>query len=277
VLNVGVTVERAFVTGDAVALDLRVARIGSRLVARVLDLMVQLLLIFIFTLVTGLVLDRITRMDEALTEAVGTIIAALVLIGYPVLMLTVAHGHTLGKMAMGLRVVREDGGRIRFRHALTRELIGVGAEFPGLLPPLTWFAGLTCVLTNADGRRIGDLAAGTVVIYDRAPQLQAYVPYMPPYLSEWASTLDLSGLDDGLALAVRQYLGRFWSISLRHRIRLGALLVADVAARTSPLPPGGISTVDFLCAVLAERHQRSANRLIRARTTSAALWPSQLV
>ncbi len=55
---------------------------------------------------------------------------------------------------MGLRVVRDDGGPIRFRQALTRTLVGVAAEVPGLLPPLTWFASIG-TMTDEPGRASG--------------------------------------------------------------------------------------------------------------------------
>ena len=56
----------------------------------------------------------------------------LVFLGYPVAMETLTRGRTLGKMALGLRVVRDDGGPITFRQALVRGLVGLALERPGL-------------------------------------------------------------------------------------------------------------------------------------------------
>ena len=59
----------------------------------------------------------------------------LVFAGYPILMEWLTRGRTLGKIWLGLRVVRDDGGPIGFRQALVRGLAGLLIEKPGLLVP----------------------------------------------------------------------------------------------------------------------------------------------
>lgn len=266
------SVDDAFVSGDAVALDLRVARLGSRGLARLIDLMVQLALIAALVLI-GTAIAAVAGLDEALLATVQVITAVTAFIGYPVLMQTLTRGRTFGKLALGLRVVRDDGGHVRFRHALTRELVGVASEWPGLLPPLTWFASLWCMLASPRSKRLGDVAAGTIVIHDRTPVLWGWIPTMPPHLRGWAASLDMTGVSDDLALAIRQYLVRYRFLHGPSRVRLGAALTAEVVARITPMPPGGISGGDFLAAVLAERHLRSVRRLTRARASTAVVWP----
>ena len=147
--------------------------------------------------------------DDALLQGLTIVCLVLVIVGYPVLFETLSSGRTLGKLALGLRVVRDDGGPIRFRHALTRALVGVALEWPGLILPLiTWVASLGVMLANPRSKRLGDLAAGTIVIHERTPAAWGWVPGMPPVLAGWAATLDLTGLDDDLALAVRHFLAR---------------------------------------------------------------------
>jgi uncharacterized RDD family membrane protein YckC len=262
------------VSGEAVELEVRVARLGSRALALLLDIIVQALLVDLLIFLAGIGLLLMgSYVDEALVFAVMIGIVVTVLIGYPTLQETLFRGRTLGKMAIGLRVVRVDGGPIRFRHAFTRALISVTLEWPGLiLAPLTWAVSLGTMLAQPQGRRIGDLAAGTLVIHDRTPAAWGWVPAMPPPLMAWAPLLDLTGLSDDLALAVRHFLARNRDIKEPARSRLGHALAAEVAACTTPPPPPGVPGWAYLAAVLAERHRRAALRIASARQLSATVW-----
>jgi uncharacterized RDD family membrane protein YckC len=267
--------EAGLVSGEAVELDVRVARAGSRVVALLLDLLIQtasLLILVPIVLTVGGMAGRFA--DAALFRGLVLSSVLFVLIGYPVLFETLTGGRTPGKFALGLRVVRDDGGPIRFRHALTRSLIAVAIEFPGLvLPLLTWLFSLVMVIAHPRGKRLGDLAAGTIVIHERTPASWGWVPGMPPPLARWAATLDLTGLDDDLALAIRHFLARGHGLAEPERSRLGYALSVEIAAATTPPPPPGAPGWAYLAAVLAERHRRAALRLARARAASDRLWP----
>ncbi|QWF79130.1 RDD family protein [Amycolatopsis sp. CA-230715] len=240
------------VTGDAVVLELRLATMASRGVAFALDALVQaavLLLTFLALVLTGLT-------DESLAVAVLLSVLVLVRVGYPVLLEALNHGRTLGKMAMGLRVVRDDGGPIRFRHALARGLAGAVVDFG---PAFVWaVVGMGVSLCSPRSKRVGDYLAGTVVLSERVPETPAPVIVMPPPLADWASRLDLSGLDDGLALAIRQYLGRFHDLRIEAAHELGRAFTADVVAAIGAPVPDGVPDWAYLSAVLAERSARAA-------------------
>ena len=266
------------VSGDAVELDVRVARLGSRALARLIDLAMQLVLAVLVLLLTGILRAAIGAHDDAALDAALLVVdAVLVLVGYPVFLESVTRGRTVGKLALGLRVIRDDGGPVRFRHALTRALIGIAIEFPALgmvvLPPLGWLVCLWTMLVNPQGKRLGDLAAGTVVIHDRTPESWGWVPAMPPYLAGWAALLDLTGLDDDLALSVRHYLARNRQLREPARTRLGYALATEVAATTTPPPPPGTPGWAYLAAVLAERNRRAARQLALARAATDRVWP----
>jgi uncharacterized RDD family membrane protein YckC len=262
------------VSGEAVELEVRVARLGSRALALLMDIMVQIGVLYILAFAVGILLYALGgAADTALAIALYTIVVAVVLIGYPATSETLFRGRTLGKLAVGLRVVRVDGGPIRFRHAFTRALVGVALEWPGLiLVPLTWAVSLGTMLAQPQGRRIGDLAAGTLVIHDRTPASWGWVPAMPPQLAGWAALLDLTGLSDELALSVRHFLARNREIKEPARSVLGRALATEVAACTTPPPPPGVPGWAYLAAVLAERHRRAAHRLVAARQMSARIW-----
>jgi uncharacterized RDD family membrane protein YckC len=261
------------VSGEAVEFDIRIARLGSRTLALLLDIMVQIGLLFTLELLLVLGLGLAGGLaDAALLYAGLTVISVIVLVGYPAGMETLTRGRTLGKLAMGLRVVRDDGGPIRFRHALTRALVRAALEWPGI-PPLTWIPSLWTMLLNPQGKRLGDLAAGTIVIHDRTPATWGWVPAMPPQLAGWAATLDLTGLGDDLALAVRHYLARNREIREPARSRLGFSLASEVAACTTPPAPPNTPGWAYLAAVLAERNRRAMRRLAQARAATATVWP----
>ena len=268
-----------FLTGEAVHLDVRTARLGSRMLARLLDLVVQvgvyflvsfaLTMLFLVAAVLG-----VATLDDASVNTISILTVVVTIVGYPVLMETLTRGRTLGKMIVGLRVVRDDGGPITFRQALSRNLVGVAIEFPGILAaPITWLATVWTMIASPQSKRIGDYVAGTVVIHERTPAAWGWVPQMPPGLAGWAATLDLAGLDDDLALVVRHYLARNRQIREPARTQLGIRLAQEVAACTNPPPPTGVAGWAYLAAVHAERHQRATRLLVARRGRAAAVWP----
>ncbi|MFU8870515.1 RDD family protein [Micromonospora sp. SL4-19] len=268
--------DAGLVSGEAVELDVRAARLGSRVLALLIDLVAQVAVALLLGAVLMVALLALPReaVDAALWGALQTVLVILVLVGYPVLMERFAGGRTLGKLAVGLRVVRADGGPVGVGQSLTRALVGVAVEWPGLvLPLLSWVASVTVMLTDPRGRRLGDLVAGTLVVHTRGAGTWRPVPPAVPPLLGWAGMLDLTRLDDGLALAVRQYLGRVDQLAEPDRTRLGRELWAEVAALTSPPPPWAAPEAAYLAAVLAERSRRAAYRLGRTRAVTATLWP----
>ncbi|HMA46330.1 MAG TPA: RDD family protein, partial [Frankiaceae bacterium] len=113
------------VTGEAVAIDLRVARLGSRTVAALLDAVVQVVAMVVLLLALRPVIEA---SDPALVAALVLLVYVVGIVGYPGAFEALWRGQTPGKVAMGLRVVRDDGGPIRFRQALVRGLVGAVAE-----------------------------------------------------------------------------------------------------------------------------------------------------
>jgi uncharacterized RDD family membrane protein YckC len=272
-VSVIVDSEHHLVSGEAVQLEVRVARAGSRVLALMIDILAQVLLLAVIIPVALVSLGAAVA-DAALAQAAQVIIVIVVFVGYQTVWETLTAGRTPGKFAMGLRVVRDDGGPVRFRHCLTRALVGATVEWPGLLlPVVTWFASIATMIGNPQGKRLGDLAAGTIVIHDRTPHSWGWIPGIPPNLAHWASTLDLTALDDDLALACRHFLARSRSLAEPFRSRLGERLAVEVMAVTTPQPPRGTPGWAYLAAVIGERHRRTAARLGAARRAQAALWP----
>lgn len=239
------------VSGEAVIIDVPVARFPSRMVAILIDIVVQAAVLAVLDLIIGLS----SGLNGASGAAVLLTASVAVIVGYPVLFETLSRGKSLGKLAMGLRVVGDDGGPERFRQALVRALAGVVEIWTLFGSPA-----LITSLLSAKGKRLGDLFAGTFVIQERLPRSYPHAAPMPPALAVWAATLELSALPDPLVNAARNYLGRYWELTPQARYQLGERLAADVVALTSPPPPLGTPAPDFLSAVLAERRNRHAGR-----------------
>jgi len=250
------------VTGEAVVLDLRPASFVTRALAFALDL----LMIFITLIVMSfLLVIALSNMDEAAGTAIALVSTLGVMIGLPILIETMTRGKSLGKLAAGLRVVRDDGGPIRARHALIRGLLSVVEIYmaSGSLALIT-------SLLNRRGKRLGDLLAGTYVIRERPPREMPNPVRMPPHLYPWVVGSDLGRLPDRLSLAVRQFLGRATQLTPASRERLGRTLADQVSQYVAPAPPAGTHPEDFLNAVLAERRDRDYARLMREKQARLA-------
>jgi uncharacterized RDD family membrane protein YckC len=261
------------VSGEAVMLAVPCARFPSRLVALLIDMAVQA--------AVGLGVLRIivavgTRLDAASGAAVVVAAVVLIVVGYPATFETLTRGRSLGKMALGLRVVGDDGGPERFRQALVRALASV--------VEIWFFTGapaLICSLLSARGKRLGDLFAGTFVIQERLPRrpgLPSALAVVPPPLAGWAQALELSGLQDQTAEQAGSYLRRFYELTPAARDEFGYRIAAAVASQVTPPPPPGTPPAAFLSAVLAVRRQRETARLAAqkasAQRATAAAQPA---
>ncbi|MDO0914441.1 RDD family protein [Streptomyces sp. DT2A-34] len=241
------------VTGEAVALELRPAKLPSRALAVLLDLAVA---VIAYIVVTIGVVAATASLDEAAQTALSIAMFVLLLVGGPISVETLSHGRSLGKLACGLRVVRDDGGPIRFRHALVRGLIGV-IEILMTLGVVAVIASLV----SARGRRLGDVFAGTLVVRERVPLARTgFVPPPPPWLAGRFSGLDLSAVPDGLWLAIRQYLTRMQQLDPQVGRSMAERLATDLAARTGTPAPQEVPPAAYLAAVLQERQAREARR-----------------
>jgi uncharacterized RDD family membrane protein YckC len=258
------------VTGEAVTLELPVANFLSRIAALLLDMIVQIALLLILSILLSVTSRSISGgyiVAEFLTVYV------LVLVGYPTIFETLSRGKTLGKMALGLRVVGDDGSPVRFRQALVRALVGVFEIWSVVLAPV----GLITSIISARGKRVGDIFAGTYVIQERAPARQAMPPVfavVPPPLAAWAEVLQVARLSDQTADAAGSYLRRFAELSPQARDALGIQLANAVAAEVSPLPPAGTPPAAYLAAVLAVRRAREQASFAPAQAAPFATGPA---
>lgn len=245
----------SLVTGDAVALDLRPAGFASRAVAFFIDFSVQFALLVGVSLAVTLLADGL---DQALPRAIELTLVVLTMVGYPVAFETLSRGRSLGKLALGLRVVSADGAPVRFRQSLARALAGILE-----LWATSGTIALISSLLNRQGRRIGDFLGGTVVVQERSGRRPAEAVEMPPSMAGWAQVAELSRLPADVAAAAYQYLTRYTTFDERTRYEMGLQLADTVSRYVAPPPPPQASPPEFLAAVLAERRRREEERLAR--------------
>ncbi len=243
------------VTGEAVALDLPPAGLGARMVSGLIDVAVTVVLLLLVVLVFFVVA---VQTDAALVWVawIGTLISVFLI--FPTTIETLTRGKSLGKLAMGLRTVRDDAGPISFQHAFVRALIGFVEIYAFSGAPAFFSA-----LLSARGKRLGDYAAGTYVVRERVLLRLPPPTPMPPPLARWAAGADIASLPTGLAVAIRQFLGRSQQIDPAARHSLGAKLADETRQYVAPAPPADTPPEAFLAAVLVARRDRDHARLVR--------------
>jgi uncharacterized RDD family membrane protein YckC len=256
--------EDEILTGEAVALEVRPAGFATRLAAGLIDLVITGALWGLAWWV--LFLLGLESLDEAAVNAVITGLTVFFILIVPVSVETLTRGRTVGKLALGYRIVRDDGGPIRLRQALARGIAGI---FENWL--LSGSVALITAMVSARGKRVGDFLAGTYAA--RVRGRRAYIPplFMPPELAAWAGSADMVRLPDGVALRARQFLGRLAQMSPAMRAQVGLALAADVERHVAPPPPLGTHPELFLAAVLAERRGRVAAANAERAARSARL------
>ena len=243
----------ALVTGEAVEVDLAPASFATRMLAWLLDLLVIGAAQFaLFWALAGLAMV----LESAAVEALALTLYVATLVGLPTAIETLTRGRSLGKLAAGLRVVRDDGGPIRVRQAFVRALLAVFECFM-----VFGSVAMISSLANPRGKRLGDLLAGTLVVRDRPASPMPPLPPVPPELAAWARTADIGRIPDPLVMACRHLIARLQVLHPAGR-HASARPRRPGGAASPPAPPPGVGAEWYLVAVLAERSRREHDRLI---------------
>ena len=260
------TAEDEMMIGEAVALDVRPTGFVLRAAGAAIDFIVYFgLWIVIIVAVSAPVI--VENMSDAMMRAI--IVAALVfcIVVIPVTVELVTRGRSLGKLAVGARIVRDDGGAIGFRHAFTRALVGVLEVYM----TLGGFAALVALL-NPKAKRLGDLIAGT---YSQNERTSRYVPPVygvPLELVEWAKTADVAKMPDRTARRISQFLANAAGFTPQSRVAAALSLAQEAAPSVYPLPNADPEL--FLAAITTVRRDREFAALQQEKIRLGALAPS---
>ncbi|MGX1701302.1 RDD family protein [Microbacterium sp. NPDC055357] len=241
-------------TGEAVALDVQPVGFFLRALGALIDIVVGLVLLIVFVLVATFLFGLDLFADSA-AQMVTIAMVVLVLVVIPTAVETFTRGRSLGKLAVGGRIVRTDGGATGFRQAFIRALVGV-------LELWFTFGGLAAIVGAFTPRsqRLGDLLAGTYSERTRTPPLPAPAPGLPPALAEWGAVADVARLPDRLARRIAQFARQAPELEPAARARLAASLASEAAAHVSPVP--AVDPESFVCGVAAIRRDRELNALV---------------
>jgi len=242
------------ITGEAVALDLRPASFVIRAAGAIIDWLVYFgsyLLVFFFAIPPVV---AALGLNSAVMNAVSITILVLFIVVAPMVVETLSHGKSLGRLALGVRIVRDDGGAIGFRHAFIRSLVGVLDTY------MTFggFAAITALLT-ARSKRLGDLLAGTFSQYERFSTTPRPFYAVPAELEQWALTADVGRMPDRLIRRIAQFLAQAGHLTWDSRDRIARELAHEAAPYVSPLPSARAEL--FLAAISALRRDRETTAL----------------
>ncbi len=238
----------SLLTGEAVALDLRPTGFALRAAGTIIDWIVYL------GGYIGIALVLFTLAGASRTEdAVYSILAIVALVGClvvaPIAVETLSRGKSLGRLAVGARIVRDDGGAIGFRHAAIRALVGVFEIY------MTFGGGAALIgLFSTRTKRLGDMLAGTYSQYERVTRVPAALFGVPSALTGWAEVADVARMPDALSRRVAQFLAQASHLTPERRRHQAAQLAGEVSRFVSPLPQ--VDPELFLAGVAVVRRER---------------------
>jgi len=203
------------ITPTNIEVEYKLAGVGSRLAAIIIDTIIQLLLML---LAAGIIFGVTHRLYLSGVDIRGSGVLAVFIVaifviffGYYITLELVMHGQTLGKRLFGMRVIRDNGQPVEFTHVLIRGLIRPTLDLI--------YVGFFAILFSKKHKRVGDMAAGTIVVvenYDRDiilgirawdtppefPQLEEMTAEERDIVEDWLRRRD-SLLDGGLELQIK--------------------------------------------------------------------------
>lgn len=271
--------QRSLVTPEGIDLRLEIASVGQRLAALIIDMMIIIGVIVLFTLAAGFVFGSMTRAGEMIA-VIWLLGLFLLRNGYFLAFEMSARAATPGKRVMGLRVAARDGGRLRFEAIFTRNVLrelelflplsamlaaplsGGGGDVDGWIYVLglIWCAVFVFLpLFNADKLRAGDLVAGTWVL--RTPKQKLLRDMADdnaahqPNLAFTPAQLDAYGIKE---LQVLEQV-------LRTRDKPTVRAVADRIAGKIEFTRGDVTDLEFLRAYYHAVRGRLESRLLMGR------------
>lgn len=259
-MSVPIDSSEELLSGEAVAIDVQPIGFVLRAAGALIDMLLGILVfvLFLYLRVWLSSLGLLTDATDRIMIVASLVVSFAVL---PITMEVALKGRSLGKLAVGGRIVRVDGGAAGFRHAFIRGMLGV-------LEIYMTFGGLAVLVGafNARSQRLGDLVAGTYSQRVRTPKLIPLVPALPPALGGWAQIADVARLPDRLARRISQFLQNAPHMVPAARERVARELLAEAAPFVSPIPAAPPEMVLAGVTVIRRERERRALALADART-----------
>ncbi len=241
------------VTPDAVELDLPTAHVGSRGIAFLVDLVILAIAELILILGLSALGAAAGQVPTWAGMSVLIVTTLVVWMGYPIAFETLWRGRTPGKALLGLRVVTVEGGPVGLRHAAIRAFLG--------LVDLYLTSGGVAIITalvTEDGQRLGDLAAGTLVLRERTGhETPGPVVFDPPRgWKDYTARLDVSALGTREYGLIRSFLRRSGQLADETRADLARRLAEQVAPTVGGVDEGRPADAEIYLRCVAAAYQR---------------------
>jgi uncharacterized RDD family membrane protein YckC len=245
-------------TPEGVELELTLAGLGSRFVAALVDTLLQGVVIAgLGLLLIGVEIFSGAPELGGVGVALFSVAAFLVWFGYHIFFEVLASGRTPGKRWSGLRVVRAGGHPVTFVASAVRNLLRVVDMLPA-----GYVAGCVSILVTRRNQRLGDVAAGTLVVRERRgreprpqyPSRRALAA--PPPIRAEVAGWDVSAITGDELAAVRRFLERRDDLERAARDDLGRRLAERLRPKVAGAPDG-LAPEGFLERLAAAKAARS--------------------
>lgn len=245
-------------TPEQIDVALELAGLGSRFLAQVLDWCLKWGLVAVMGLLTFIVIGllgvaQLGQSLQYLLGALAVVIGYAFFLGFDVFFEVRGNGQTPGKRVAEIRVLREGGAPLDFRTACIRNLLGL-ADFM----PFLYLLGAFMILVTARGQRLGDLAAGTIVIRER----KLGEPRNVDQLIESLCAPELAFTPTHLAACsptdrqvLRSFFQRYQRMDTRPRIDLARRLCEVFLKKTGFQPPQPLRTPTEMDVFLASLYR----------------------
>lgn len=241
-------------TPEGVTLDVTLAGVGSRFAAGVIDQLLRTAILVSLVFLQSLAGDGLSTSSGVLVAAL-LVVVFLVQFAYDVLFETLASGRTPGKRWTGLRVVKVGGTPVGFVASALRNLLRIVDALPGF-----YLVGILAVLFTRNNQRLGDLAAGTIVIRERSQVTTLPQPssrLAPGPAAGDTALYDVSAVSADELATVRRFLERRATLTPEARDRLAF----EMASRLGPKvvgPPRQWQPESFLEYLVAAKAATAA-------------------
>lgn len=225
---------------EGIELHYPLAGLGSRFLAELLDLLLR------GVVLTALIV--VLRLSGAASWVLGVVLIVcffLAVLGYDIAFEVWAAGRTPGKRGTGLRVLRTTGQPVTFGPSAVRNLMRIIDIWVTVL-----LAGIISILVTKKNQRLGDLAAGTIVVRERRPATAV------PALGRTALAhpgLDVTAVSASELAAIRDFLARRDGLTPDARDRVSRALADGVRTKVGGLPPGGLPPEPMLEVIAAAK------------------------
>lgn len=253
------------VTGEAVELSIQPAALAARAVSCLVDYIVYTIVNVGLLIAMFWLLMRVLDLNALLLTTVMTVMSICVFVLLPMIIEVLTHGRSIGKLILGLRVVRDDGGAVRARHSFIRaivwpfEILSTGggvAALSGLL--------------SSQSKRLGDYMAGTMAVSERSTPPRPVRTHVSPHLQSWLAETDITALPVGLHRRIVQFLSMSENLGIESRWKLAKELATELNPYVAPAPPEGTMPEQFLSAVIRKQRVSEFAKQQRRAEQSAA-------